>query len=305
MWFRIKSFYNHYISRIDRCLFFLYGVMLAIGLMGLAVNAVWTGYPGNNYLPSVWYFLAPFVLFMLGVAYYAHDISPRLAMFTRFYTLYFIFSFCLAVVLNGIQFSPLPTIDLWLVKWDQVMGIDTPALIAWTAHHPKIKLLFEIFYTAVSVELMLLPALLALLQYKRHLNEYLLLLCVVTIIGSLIYYFFPTAAPVSVFDSPYFLKLEQATVTKFQQIRHYIEPTTTQGGMVAFPSFHVIWSVICAYVLRKKWWLFVPIALINLGTIVATVMLGWHYLVDVIAGVIVAIIAIWIILPRFFRESKK
>lgn len=301
MWRPIKSFYNQYVDKTDRCLFLLYGLMLLVGAMGLLVNWLVTAYPGNNYLPAAWYFLAPFVLLMLGVAWYAKEISPRLAMFTRFYTLYFIYSFCLAIVLNGIQFSPFATIDRYLMQWDQLLGIDTPMLIAWTAHHPLTKLLFEIAYTAVAVELMLLPAFLALFRFEKRLNEYLLMLSFTVIIGSLIYYFFPTAAPVSVFDSPYFLHLERDTVLKFQQIRDYIQPTTQQGGLIAFPSFHVVWALICAYVLRKKWWAFVPIAFVNLMAIVATVMLGWHYFVDVIAAFLLAVLGVWFakrLLPR-------
>lgn len=300
---KIKFFYHRHIFKVDRYLLVMYGIMLAIGLMALAVNWLVTGYPGNNYLPSLWYFLAPFVLIMLVVAWYARDISPRLAMFTRFYTLYFIFSFCLAVILNGIQYSDFATIDAVLVKWDEALGIDTPALIAWTAHHPTLKLLFEIAYSAVSLEVMLLPALLAILHYEKQLNEYLLVLSVVAIVGSLIYYFFPTAAPVSVYNSDYFLSFQHDTVLKFRQIHSYIQPTTKEGGMIAFPSFHVIWALMCAWVLREKWWLFLPIALINFIAIVSTVMLGWHYLVDVISAVFIAFLGVFFV-KRFFLSGK-
>ena len=191
-----------------------------------------------------------------------------------------------------------------LVRWDQALGIDTPTLIAWTAHHGTIKLLFEIAYSVVSLELMLLPALLAILHYEKQLNEYLLVLSSVAIVGSLIYYFFPTAAPASVFDSSYFLHFQEDTVLKFQQIHHYIQPTTTEGGMIAFPSFHVIWAVMCAWVLREKWWLFVPVALTNLIAIIATVMLGWHYLVDALAGIFIAFLAVMVVNLCFLRHKK-
>jgi membrane-associated phospholipid phosphatase len=63
-------------------------------------------------------------------------------------------------------------------------------------------------------------------------------------------------------------------------------------GMVSFPSYHAAVGVliICAtWPLRVARWLFLPL---NVGMLFTTIPYGEHYLVDVIGGVVVAIIAL-------------
>jgi hypothetical protein len=289
---KVKSLYNQYVDIQSRLILLLCLVTVLIGVSGILINCIFKHYPANNYLPLSWWILLPFDILILFVAWYAREMVPRLAFFTRFYTLYFLVSFSMAVMTNGIQLTPFPTIDSMLAHWDQQLGISTPAIIAWTATHHPMRLIFEIAYTAVTFELFILPTFLAIVKLERPLNEYLFLVTFSFIIGAVIYYFFPTAAPSSIFHSPYFLHVERDTALKFYQIHHYIQPTTTNGGLIAFPSFHVIYAIVCAYVVRNKKWLFIPVVMINSVAILATVGLGWHYLIDVIAAIVLAALSI-------------
>ena len=62
--------------------------------------------------------------------------------------------------------------------------------------------------------------------------------------------------------------------------------------MIAFPSFHVTWAILLTYACRAKKIFFYPVALYNLILIISTVLLGWHYAMDVIGGVVLAIAGI-------------
>jgi membrane-associated phospholipid phosphatase len=79
---------------------------------------------------------------------------------------------------------------------------------------------------------------------------------------------------------------------KFYQVHHFQAVTTMLGGMIAFPSFHVAWSVLLAYAALPWKKAFPFVAFWNALVIVSTVLLGWHYLVDVPAGLALAIVAL-------------
>lgn len=295
---KLKSIYYQLIDRDERVILGLCALMLLLAIGCSSANELFTKYPGNNYTSWQWLLLAPLIVVMFGIAKVARDMAPRLAYFTRYYTLYYLIVTSMSLFLNGIQYTPFPTIDQTLGHWDLVLGINTPALLAWTAEHSWIKSLFIVSYNTTTTELFFLPMVLAILLLRRQLNEYLLSISISIIIGGMIYYFWPTAAPVSIFHSVNFLADQQATALKFYQIHHYIQPTTTQGGMIAFPSLHVVYAIVCTYVVRNKWWLFIPLAIINFITIVSTVMLGWHYLIDALGGIVLAIVSL--LLVKFF-----
>jgi len=61
-----------------------------------------------------------------------------------------------------------------------------------------------------------------------------------------------------------------------------------EAGIVCFPSCHVIWSVLAAAALWGFRWLRVPVALLCGMIILSTMTTGWHYLVDVLAGLVVS-----------------
>ena len=58
--------------------------------------------------------------------------------------------------------------------------------------------------------------------------------------------------------------------------------------LIAFPSWHVILAVISAYTLGNFRYLALPAAGWAILVVLSTLSTGWHYAVDVIAGVLVA-----------------
>jgi membrane-associated phospholipid phosphatase len=65
------------------------------------------------------------------------------------------------------------------------------------------------------------------------------------------------------------------------------------AGIVSFPSFHSSMAVILAAVTRGYKYLFVPSVILNGLMLIATVPIGYHYLSDVIAGCVIAILALY------------
>ena len=290
----VKSFYNQYVNKETR---FIAGLILLTALLGgvlMFINAITTHFSGCFYLPVRWAILSPCILGLTLFGLYARTLSPKLAFFTRSYGTYFFILVAFAILVSGIQYTPFATIDAHLIQWDQYLGFNTPALMHWTAVHPIIQKLFESFYEFLNIEMVLIPLLLGVFKNHRMVDRFFITILIAFLIGTLIYYFFPTSSPVSMFHSPYFLSGEHATYLKFYQIHHYQTLTSASGGLISFPSFHVIWAILLSYALFEKKWVFIPVAIINVFVILSTVFLGWHYLVDVFAGIVLAILSIWI-----------
>ena len=63
-------------------------------------------------------------------------------------------------------------------------------------------------------------------------------------------------------------------------------------GIISFPSVHATVAIILPYTLRCNKFIFWPIALLDGMMIISAVPSGNHYLADVIAGIVVAVVAI-------------
>jgi len=57
-------------------------------------------------------------------------------------------------------------------------------------------------------------------------------------------------------------------------------------GLVTFPSFHVVFAVLFAWVFRRERFLYPVAVVLNLGVIAVTFPVGWHYLADLPAGMV-------------------
>jgi membrane-associated phospholipid phosphatase len=62
--------------------------------------------------------------------------------------------------------------------------------------------------------------------------------------------------------------------------------------LICFPSFHVIWAILFAQALWGFRYLRIPVALLAGLIIMSTLTTGWHYFVDVLAGILLASFAV-------------
>lgn len=211
----------------------------------------------------------------------AHHITRRIK------EVFFLFGSMALIILgtNAIQYTPFPPIDQHIMHWSEWMHIDFVRMLAWSNAHPKLYTSMEFIYESLTYQLTYLPLILICLGRFERLHEYYFLLLLTALIGFSFYYFFPTTAPASVIDSPYFTQAQHATELKFKQIHNHIQPSTREGGMIAFPSFHVIWAWLCVWLVRDWTWAFKILLLLNTGMVVSCVLLGWHYILDVIASI--------------------
>lgn len=260
----------------------------------LGVNALVYQYPGNVYFPkqTPWVFII--LLFIYSGFYLQYGKHSTATQKTRAILQLFATMALILVGCTAAQFTPFPPIDTHILKWGEWMHIDFVALVHWSRTHPVLNDGLDILYDSIALQMTYLPLLLILFGHFKRVHEYCFLLLITALIGYGFYYFFPTTAPASMFDSPDFTTAQHATSLKFRQIHAHIPPTTLEGGMIAFPSFHVIWAWLCSFLVRDWRFAFGLVLLVNIAVTCSCVLLGWHYILDVAASIIVLAIAHYI-----------
>ncbi|MDP1615421.1 MAG: phosphatase PAP2 family protein [Methylococcales bacterium] len=268
----------------------------AICLGAWLINALIYRYPGNPYLE-----IAPaFVIGLVQLALIAHGFyiywgaeaqTVRLIREVLKWLLFFTFYFG---GITFLQFTPFPVIDHYLVWIDSLLHVDVGNIVTQMHAYPGLWHFFNKIYYSLDIEIVLAPLLVIIFRRYIFLREYYAYLLISTAIGVGIYYFFPTVAPASMFSSPYFTPEQHATGIKFNEIHHYIVPSTAEGGMISFPSFHVIWAWFSMYLLRWFRWLFIVLFCFNTLLVLSCVLLGWHYLIDIFGSVAVIALTHWI-----------
>ena len=296
----ITVFFQKYTTFLDRL--FLSFVALGLLLTGLLFSLNTFDFhftmvsffpdhlPKISLLQGAFTFLLGFIFLFYGL--YIRFESPRSSTFLWGIGLFFWAAYINFVFANALQATPFPPIDHELIKIDQWMGINTPAIMAWTYNHPFFHRVFNFTYDFIAIELVAIPVTLALCNARRALGLFFIAQFFAFFIGCAIYYFFPTMAPSGVFNSPYFSPAQHDTSIRFFEVHHYLKVTASDGGLIAFPSFHVVWAILLTYACRGKKIFFYPVACFNLILIASTVFLGWHYFTDVIGGFVLAIGAI-------------
>jgi membrane-associated phospholipid phosphatase len=161
--------------------------------------------------------------------------------------------------------------------------------------------IFENAYTALFVELIALV--LAFTQTRQHLMTIMgsVFLCYFT--GILIFLGYPAVGPCIVYPES-FASAYRATITGTvmdklaAEYRAAVEGATVNGFgyFIAVPSLHVAIAVLCQLLFvgrRALFWLFIPV---NVVLVSSTVLLGYHYLVDVPAGMVLgaAVYFFWV-----------
>lgn len=265
--------------------------VIVLSIVALANNHFNYQYQGNNYFPDhTPAFYCILILIAAGAHLYYQPNHP-MRQKARELILFLALMSLVALATNAVQLTPYPPIDAHIIKWEASLHIHLQDWMIWLNQYSELKQLLIVIYDSLPYQMTLIPlACIAAGNYKR-LHEYYLLTLKTLLIGFVFYYFYPTVAPATAFASDLFAPAQQATGIKFMQIHEHLRPETLEGGLIAMPSFHVIWAALCVYLTADWRFLFYLLGLINLLLTCSCVLLGWHYFSDVIASFVVLAIA--------------
>lgn len=274
-----------------RCSLFISGLILFFSICIFVTNSFYYQFPGNNYFPEHVTALA-LLLILLNIGLnLCFKKSSNFCRIGQELLYFFSVMVIIALATNAIQLTPFPVIDQHIITLEEKLHINMQVILNWTHNYPQFKNLLVIIYDTLPYQMSVLP-LLVIITCRFHLiREYYFLLLCTTLLGFGFYYFFPTTAPASIINSPLFSVSQIATGLKFQQLHHYINPTTNDGGLIALPSFHVIWAVLCVMLLREWMIPCILLAIINLLLIASCVLLGWHYITDIVGSIVILLIS--------------
>jgi membrane-associated phospholipid phosphatase len=181
-----------------------------------------------------------------------------------------------------------PLVDHCLSAADYAIGFDWPSYYLWIRDRPVIGRTLYFAYLCWAPEWVAIPLLLAFRQEYRV--RELTSLGVISALGTMVISGLLPA--VSAF--PYYYPDPGMQLAWVKDIWGLRDGSLTSidlrhlDGLVSMPSFHTIGAILFMYVLRGRKVLF-PIGVALNGTIiVSTLSAGSHYLIDVLAGAVVA-----------------
>jgi len=281
------------LAREDRWLTgWLLSALLAAAVLA-GVNACFFRFTGISYFPREAWWLGFVALDLAIFGYWVRERAPYASFVSLNLAFYALAAAVMGVLTTSIQFTPFPRVDHALARWDAVLGWDTVAVLRWVAERPALRKFLALCYNTTELQLVLAPFVAVYAHDKRSLRVFIYGIVYSSFAGSLIYYFFPSSGPAGVFQSGDFMAVQRLTHLKYEQVHSFQPVTTLLGGLIAFPSFHVAWSVLATYAAKPRKSIFLIFFVLNVMVISSTVLLGWHYLVDVPAGILLAVVCLW------------
>jgi len=192
---------------------------------------------------------------------------------------------------------------------DQHIGINVPGMIELARRHPLINAVLSRSYAFTLHPLVLCAIFLPCLLGKKEAAQRFVLSNAFSFVLALpLMVFLPAVGPWVGWGFPPDRLQKACEATIFALRQGSLEIHDNFGGIVCLPSFHAFWAIVSAQALYSFRYLRYP-AIIVAGLIsVSTVTTGWHYGVDVIAGILMVVVCTVLsnaIIRRGFSADRK
>lgn len=188
----------------------------------------------------------------------------------------------------------MPYQDSALLAADRTLGFDWRAIVEWTRNRPDLSIALSYIYKSLLWQPIVLFPVLARLDPER-LRRVLGTSTVALLVTIAVFAFVPaqTGYVYLGFAHADFPDMRTNTAWGVAHILNAIRAGERQlslNGLVTFPSYHAVGAMLLAYgwlAIPALRWVFVPL---NILMLFSCVPIGSHYVVDVIAGVALALV---------------
>jgi membrane-associated phospholipid phosphatase len=204
-----------------------------------------------------------------------------------------IFTNILTILIQLAGRSPHPLFDEQFAAMDRWAHFST---LYWTrvaAGWPIVRAALAMSYNLAAPMIFLATLVPPFFSQRSASRQFILGIVVAAIATAAIFWAWPAVGPWT--TEGYAPTREQSAVTAYLERLRSSLPVYADmqdAGIVSFPSFHVVLAVLAAYALRRIRILCV-FAWIACGLIcVSTISTGWHYGVDVVAGLALSALSI-------------
>lgn len=238
---------------------------------------------------------------------WGHGAMHGLRRFWRFWDVAFFIPALFWMNLRLVHLIQPEDADRLLIRWDQAIG--GIELLQWTMtwSTPLTDEISKLVWASYFLLPLILGGTLYLARRDRDFEEVKLILVLGWILCYMLYFVFPAQGPLF-FENELGLAEPSAGLTLAGPLQEMIDAGHGTMARDSFPSGHtMIAFLVLVLSLRHRLWktslLIVPLAL---GIIASTLTLRYHYVVDVVAGLILSIPVLWIgfIWYRRYAESR-
>lgn len=190
----------------------------------------------------------------------------------------------------------LPFQDTALNAFDEACGVDIGALVRWTEARPSVKAILIGAYNSMMVQTALLLFALGIRKDAYRLQGFVCLFITTLLVCVLGLALFPAIGPYEFCGySP--SERQQGFITHLHALRDgsmNVLLTESSEGLITCPSFHCIWAIILTWGFWKHRALRWFVGALNAVVVVSTLMLGWHFFADAVAGIAIAFAGIYL-----------
>jgi len=195
----------------------------------------------------------------------------------------------------------LPLVDPLLIRMDEAIGFDWPTYVRWMDTIPFISHLLEWTYESAFYQLVLLPLLLCAIGRPARAYQLALAYGLLCSFSSAVAAFFPSVGAYSGhgLDGGSLVNVNASNghffLASFEAVRSdpdFVLGARTAAGILTFPSVHAGIAALFAWAAWPSPTLRYPVSLLNILMAVSAITHGAHYLVDIFAGFIVALIVV-------------
>ncbi|MCW6508334.1 phosphatase PAP2 family protein [Lichenifustis flavocetrariae] len=232
---------------------------------------------------------------------------------TKAVAIFFIMSTLAAAASAVLAKISWPYADDTLNAWDRVLlpGFDWPSTMMAINQHPAVMAVLSRAYSSLNWQPALLLFVFCMVERSDQAWRILSVLALALVPCLLIFPFCPALAGYAHFRIP------RAAVRNVGSGVAWRAPMVldglrngqiqslgieTLGGLITMPSFHAASAIILGWGAWASRWLRWPTALLNVIMFVSAVPISGHYVVDVLAGGIIALLAIKVSTARDGRS---
>ncbi|WP_168788361.1 phosphatase PAP2 family protein [Paraburkholderia aromaticivorans] len=216
-------------------------------------------------------------------------------------------AFCMAAsILSHLSVAAAyPLIDPQLTRIDEAIGFDWVAWYHWVRQHPTLFFTLNLAYGSGLAQTIAVPLVLGLsgarLELANHVMRFMLATLICLVVATLLpaasaFLHFHIADPGTSSTVSTFFPIRNGTLRVFD--------LGDQQGLVSMPSMHTAMAILFAYALRRVPVVAYVAAILNAVMIASTPTHGGHYLIDVVAGVLLAVTTIMLVKRLRIHDSS-
>ncbi len=238
----------------------------------------------------------------------AHSGMARLSLVTESFALTTATAFTVPALTSMIAVYGMPYQDEALLAVGLALGFDWPAIVEWFGARPQLSMVLSHVYESLLWQPAVLLPLLAFLDPER-LRRVLAASTIALLATVVVFAFVPARTGYGHLgytpeQFPGMLTNTAWGVTEILDGLRDGERQLSLEGLITFPSFHAVAAALFAYAWMAVPLLRWPFAILNILMIVSCVPIGSHYVVDVLAGIVLAFAA-YKAANRYFARTDR